>query len=560
MTPEPEVARFNDSAGHEIVGLVDRVAGDGPPTAVIIPPAWGRTKETLLPLAKVMVATFEAAGRALVVLRFDGVRKRGESFNDPESETNGSHQGFTISQGIRDIQAAEEFIRTTFSPAKIVLVTFSAAGIDARAALARDREGRLGGWVCVVGPSDLQSAMSVISGGVDYVGGGERGVRFGRREVLGVEMDIDLANDDAAQHGLAFLEDSCRDFDVIDVPITWIHGAHDAWMDLDRVRHALSHGRQDNRKLVVIPTGHQLRTSREALDAFQFIAEEVAQMGVGERLEGRLPDLGDVAAARAAERARRPAQRFEPRDFWQQYLLGRDGNKGMDLMLESPSYLAMVRRQVALLDLKGGETVLDLGCGTGVLVSELVRSDPDTGLRVVGLDLVRGALTRFANAAPAAGGVAAFAVEANLSLKGVGLPVADASVDVIVGSLLLSYVEDPEVLLAAALRALKPGGRLLISSLRKDADFSKIWTHDERILKDRARAAGTVGGEERLTRSLQSFLNDAARVLDLEESGVFQFWEPDEFSALVTCAGFADVHSERALGDPPQAVIVAARR
>ncbi|MDH3727251.1 MAG: hypothetical protein OER77_06950, partial [Myxococcales bacterium] len=177
----PTVVRFEDAAGHTIVGLVDGYRSAESPTAVLIPPAWGRTKETLLPLAKTIVATFRAADEPIVVLRFDGVRKRGESFNDPESGPTGAHHRFTISQGVRDIQAAQQFLDEEYRPSRTVVVTFSAAGIDARAALAADTEGALDGWVCVVGPSDLQSALSVISGGIDYVGGGERGVKFGFR-------------------------------------------------------------------------------------------------------------------------------------------------------------------------------------------------------------------------------------------------------------------------------------------------------------------------------------------------------------------------------------------
>jgi pimeloyl-ACP methyl ester carboxylesterase len=181
----------------------------------------------------------------VVVLRFDGIRKRGESHNDADClEAGTEHHRFTFSQGVRDISATLDFLERSpeFAPAKTILVTFSAASIDGRAAVLQEGAGRIAGWVCVVGAPDLQSAMRVISGGVDYLGGVERGVSFGYQEVLGVEVDIDLAANDAIAHNMAFLEDARRDLAQISQPITWFHGAHDAWMDLDRARDILSRG------------------------------------------------------------------------------------------------------------------------------------------------------------------------------------------------------------------------------------------------------------------------------------------------------------------------------
>jgi hypothetical protein len=46
----------------------------------------------------------------------------------------------------------------------------------------------------------------------------------------------------------------------------------------------------------------------------------------------------------------------------------------------------------------------------------------------------------------------------------------------------------------------------------------------------------------------------------LEEDGLFRFWEPQELADLVSVAGFVNVTQELALGQPPQAVVVAGTR
>src|SRR5262249_38528400 len=173
---------------------------------------------------------------------------------------------FTFSQGIRDIQATLDFVYESprFKPSTVVVVTFSAASVDGRRAVAVESSKRIGGWISVVGAPDLQSAMRVVSGGGDFLGGFERGIRFGMQEVQGVTVDIDHAAAGAIEHGLAFLEDGRMDMAAIDVPVSWIYGQFDAWMDLQRVRALMSVGETSKRRLMSVPTGHQLRSSREA--------------------------------------------------------------------------------------------------------------------------------------------------------------------------------------------------------------------------------------------------------------------------------------------------------
>jgi hypothetical protein len=59
---------------------------------------------------------------------------------------------------------------------------------------------------------------------------------------------------------------------------------------------------------------------------------------------------------------------------------------------------------------------------------------------------------------------------------------------------------------------------------------------------------------------LRNFLNDASRVLELEDAGAFQFWEADELVELVTRYGFEKIDVRRTLGDPPQAILASALR
>ena len=63
-----------------------------------------------------------------------------------------------------------------------------------------------------------------------------------------------------------------------------------------------------------------------------------------------------------------------------------------------------------------------------------------------------------------------------------------------------------------------------------------------------------------LDSAARGYLNQASRLLDLEESGVFRFWDADELGSLVSRAGFEITGTHNSFGDPPQGVVISAVR
>jgi ubiquinone/menaquinone biosynthesis C-methylase UbiE len=126
---------------------------------------------------------------------------------------------------------------------------------------------------------------------------------------------------------------------------------------------------------------------------------------------------------------------------------------------------------------------------------------------------------------------------------------------------MVSYLRDPSKFLDEAYRILKLGGRIVLSTLRRDADISKLFVDgiSELRAKDQDRVFGS-GRADQFDKIARDFLNDASKILDLEEEGHFRFWDADEFCELVQAAGFSCISTQLGLGDPPQAVVLTACR
>lgn len=138
----------------------------------------------------------------------------------------------------------------------------------------------------------------------------------------------------------------------------------------------------------------------------------------------------------------------------------------LSAMYETPDVRRRRRIALAALDAQPGERVLDVGCGPGFFVSDLLAVVGPTGA-VVGVDSSEPMLAL-------AGSRCGKSPNAEFHEgAATALPFGDAEFDAALSVQVMEYVDDIPLALAEIYRVVKPGGRLMIW----DTDWSTVSWH-----------------------------------------------------------------------------------
>ena len=395
----PRVIRLENRRSEEIVGLLNSSLplDEKPVPIVLIPPAFGKTKEVLFGLALTLIQNFRALGKPVVVIRYDGIRRKGESHKDPEaSEPPWETLNSSTSQGADDLKAVLDWllINPKLRASSVILVSFSLAALEARVVL-RDAgyRKRIDYWISCMGALEFRDMMNRINCGLDLLEQHQIGINLDVYPILGNFSRHEPFAADIIANGVGTLEQAREDMRHLDLPITWIYGQHDNWVKAEFIRDVMSVQVDALREVISVPIGHTARTSREALRMFGTITSLIHRFLHKELVQPALPSRKDMELMRRAEKDRLPPRNLKNRkSYWHHYLVGEGNLLGFDIMAMSDDYQQLMHDQFVALELKRADRLLDLGGGTGNFVEHLLVGGGDLPAQVTIADLVPDAM------------------------------------------------------------------------------------------------------------------------------------------------------------------------
>lgn len=142
-----------------------------------------------------------------------------------------------------------------------------------------------------------------------------------------------------------------------------------------------------------------------------------------------------------------------PVEAYERWAATYDAERDSFFLREESSLLRSLLRELPL----RGARVLDVGCGTGRHWPELYALEPAT---LVGADASPAMLARLRARYPSA---------PTHLLSSAALPVASASFDLVLSTLVLGHLAEPEPALREWARALRPEGALVLTDFHPDA-------------------------------------------------------------------------------------------
>ncbi len=398
-----EILSYHNKKGQEIKALLNRTGDPSrPSTVVIIPPAFGKKKEAMAALAATLVTNFRHRHRNLVVLRYDGINRPGESFSEEKELKRGYEMlRYRIPQSLEDLKTTIDFAYDNphFKPEQVALISCSMSALDCRRLLAMgDR--RVHYWVSLLGVPAAQTVLINTLGGLDIIGNARMGIPNGINGLLGYLLDMDIMARDLIEHRYAYLSDARQDLTRISLPVLWVFGTHDRWLSPDEIRDIMSVQSAAKREILEVPTGHNLRTSEDALHTFRLITSWLYLRVHHKNIIAYEPEREQLLKLIGWERERLlQPQSIQTREIWKSYLIGDNKRSpGYDFYRNLQDFRSFFATQAELLRPEEGGRIADMGCGTGLMVEQLLERvatrSPENNLAVTAVDLVPEALER----------------------------------------------------------------------------------------------------------------------------------------------------------------------
>jgi SAM-dependent methyltransferase/alpha-beta hydrolase superfamily lysophospholipase len=525
---------------------------------VIVAPAYGETKENNLLVSSYFVSN------GFCAIRFDWSEHVGESEGDIFT--------CTLSKMISDLAGILDHQNSIFGETNVGIVATSLAARVALKLASFDR--RIDFLVTLAPVVDLRYTLWMTYR-EDLVGNYKKGKRYGTLDVLGFNIDADRFLSDAVQGGFSDLSSSLSDAAHIQMPTFICVGEKDSWVRIEDAHAVFEAVGTTAKNFIAIPVAlHRFIENRSAM---KYALRHAVHFSLGAPQdrgssvdEVKDPSPGGVSARQLYEKSilkeKYEYSKADEREFWRGYL-------------SRFTYIYNIHDYWNLLEaiynnLGGawpGQRILDAGCGNGnyaffLLLKQAYKYRQNPHLLMTaqpcsyyGLDFVYEAVIEARRRIEELQQnlLKEIRVSTNHPLLvrndfavtdlELGLPFQNNFFDQICCNLVVSYLQAPEKVIAEFCRVLRPGGKLVVSSLKPNPDLSEIYRNFVSAAKS----------EEEITQA-RKLLSNAGAIRLKEIRGLYHFYSEGELRRLFRICGLRPIHILRSFGD--QANVIIGRR
>lgn len=492
---------------------------------VVISPGYGETKRDYLTLA------YYFASNGFQVVRYDHTNHVGES--------DGSHFHVSLSSMKDDFQTVTRFVRATWPHATITGV---ASSLASRVALKAEAEcPLLSLLVILMGIVNVQRSAATVHQEDVFAGYG-KGQYPDSANILGFNVGNQFLGD-AITHKFVTIEQTLNDAKSLTSPVIVVSAGKDAWVDPDDLqtfRKAL--GPRVKSWIVVPEALHRLQENPKI--ARETYRQVVAQCQERVRMSPapyviHNPNRLDLGRQNREEKIalQQQAKTEVGAGFWQDYL-GHFQSVG-----KCRDYVKLLDHVFhALGPITSGQQLLDAGCGNGnaglFFLNRLRSVVPgvvpfgDGAIQYMGIDVVSEALRRAMVSAVSELQHVNSSPHPLIKMSwaqvdlGYPLPFPDDQFDRIVSNLVLGYVHDPGGMLKELYRVLAPAGRMVISNLKPNGDFSGIYQS--------LVSSASLPHQRKEARDL---LNNYGKIRQAEKEGQFCFFDRTQWESILATLG-----------------------
>lgn len=546
-----EIINYKNREGKNIIGYFDHLRiwpKDAP--FIILPPGYGETKRDTLSTSYYLVKN------GFNCIRYDATDHIGES--------EGEVVHTTLTKMKKDLFSTIDYVEHKFSIKRVGVVATSLAKRAAIKAAAEDK--RIASLIGIVGVVNLQETLKSVYK-EDMVSAFLNGEKWGPTDILGLRVNFENFLESAVKDNFHDLESTFRDVSKLDIPLVFLVAEKDAWVKAEEVRLIFEKTKGKHKEFHVIPeVMHQLqenpKVARLVLKQI-IVACTKYLMNRAISLDRIIePNIREIAIQNRIEKERlRFREVFtvsSEKNFWTEYLVS------FSTVYRVPSYREYLTLLFELLDrVKDGDYILDAGCGVGYfgvwLINEIIKLNASekkpynlfSRCRYQGIDFVHSALEisrhQHANLKQIflqKSGLLDrdmdnfFPCEYRECDLNFDLPFEDNSFDKVCCSLVLSYLVEPVLTVKELLRVLKPGGKIVTSSLKPYADLSEIYNSFISVAKT-----------EQDILDARKLLSEIGRIRQKEGMGHYHFFGEGEIKFLLLAAGGKKVKVFKSLGN-----------